>query len=72
MDGKKHIEAARGAMDIFGADNVEVQIDYDRRKLWVNVNGWCALRVHNIRGYAPFPLAPPMTPGRRFLFVLLG
>jgi hypothetical protein len=54
IDGTKQIEGISGGIDMYGADNVEVQIDYDRRKLWVNANGECKLRIHDIRGYFEF------------------
>lgn len=51
IDGRTQIEATKGSLDILGADNVEVQIDRDRRTLWVNASQWCKLRIHNIRGH---------------------
>jgi rubrerythrin len=48
IDGKGQIEGTSGGIDMYGADNVEVQIDYERQKLWVNANGECKLRIHDI------------------------
>lgn len=38
----------RDALDVTGASAVEVQIRQDGKVLWVNVDGFCALRVCRI------------------------
>src|SRR4051812_34714180 len=50
VDGRQQIEATTGSLDLFGADNIEVQIDHLRRTLWVNASGRCKLRIFGIRG----------------------
>ena len=51
INGKRALEAQSGGLDLVGADNVDVQIDHDRRTLWVNADGCCKLRIRNIRGH---------------------
>ena len=33
-------------IDLRGVDNVQVQVDADGHKLWVNIDGICRLRVY--------------------------
>jgi hypothetical protein len=40
-------------LDITGAEMVEVEIDYDRRVVYVHVDGYTALRICRIKTILP-------------------
>jgi hypothetical protein len=42
------VQATAGC-DMPAADEVEIRISADGRRLWVNIDGRCALRVYNAR-----------------------
>ena len=40
----------RAALDMYGQDFVEVQVDHTRSKLWVNSRHGCIMRIYGMRG----------------------
>jgi hypothetical protein len=47
--GESYAKIADAALDITGAEQCEVLIDWSRKVIHVNVNGVCALRVCRIK-----------------------
>ena len=50
VDGLQIRNAKRAALDMYGQDFVEVQVDHTRSKLWVNSRHGCILRIYGMRG----------------------